>query len=197
MVPLLVLCGLWLPGRRGMVLIAILAFIAADSSDALREADSIWELLGIAALVVAGVVVGRRWPRPFVGTCALAVVAATAVLNQPPWDNVHVVAVLVILPFAAAFTVASCLPSSAAVTGTALAAPIALSVSLGGVGSATFVAEFGWTAYAPLTSGRPAWFDDRWQWISMGVSVGAIALCGLALAALMRRPSEQPAEPCH
>ncbi|MBJ8338829.1 hypothetical protein JGU71_08015 [Antrihabitans sp. YC3-6] len=195
-VPLLVLFGLWLPGHRGMVLIAILAFIAANSSGALREADSILKLSLVAALVVAGVVVGRRWPRPLAGVCALAVVAATSVLNQPPWDNVNVVAVLVILPFAAAFTVASCLPSSAAVTGTALAAPITLSVSLGAVGIAPLVAEFGWTAYAPLTSGKPVWFTDTWQWISMGVSVGTIALCGLALAALMRRPSEQPAEPC-
>ena len=49
------------------------------------------------------------------------------------------------------------------------------------------VAEYGWTAYTPLTGSEiPPW-PDAWAWTSTGVSVAAVVACGLTAAYLGRR----------
>ena len=115
-IPVFVAGALWLPRRQGMVLLAALAFIAAASGGVRWPSDSWPSLLIPAVFVVLGAVCGRRWPSPLVGVAALAVVAASAVFDEQPWDTVHIGGAVLLLPFAAGFTVAACLPSSAPAT---------------------------------------------------------------------------------
>ncbi|MCX5046705.1 hypothetical protein OG921_26370 [Aldersonia sp. NBC_00410] len=182
--PVFVAGALWLPRRQGMVLLAALAFIAAASGGVRWSSDSWPSLLIPAMLVVLGAVFGRRWPSPLVGVAALALVAASAVFDEQPWDTVHIGGAVLLLPFAAGFTVAACLPSSAPATTISLAAPAAVTVPL--------ITQFGWTAYTPLTPSRTALSSSAWQWTSTGVTVAAVLISGAAIAWLQRRPAEKP-----
>lgn len=183
-VPVFVVGSLWLPHRHGMVLVAVLAVVSASYGRREVAIDSLPPLLVAAALVVVGAVCGRRWPHPLAGVAALAAVAATAVFEEQPWDNLHIGATVLGLPFAAAFTVAACLPSSAAATAISLAAPAAVTVSL--------PAQFGWTAYSPLTSSHNGLTSDSGLWVSTGVAVAAVVVSGITIAWLQRCPIEQP-----
>lgn len=196
-VPVFVVGSLWLPRRDGLVLLAALAVISSSSGDLGSAVDSSPSLLVAAVLVVLGALCGRRWPHPLAGVAALAAVAATAVFEEQPWDIVHIGATVLVLPLAAAYTVAACLPSSVGATAIALAAPAAVTVPL--------VARFGWPGYSPLTSSRGGWTayapgttshsglsSDSWLWVSTGVAVAAVVVAGIAIAWLQRRPLEQP-----
>jgi hypothetical protein len=182
-VPVFVVGSLWLPRRHGMVLLAALAVIATSYGSLGLSTDSWPSLLVAAVLVVLGAVCGRRWPHPLAGVAALAAVAATAVFVEQPWDMLHTGATVLVLPLAAAFTVAACLPSSAAATAISLAAPTAVSVPL--------IARFGWTFYAPLSSSHNGLSSDSWLWVSTGVAVATVAVSGITIAWLQRRPMEQ------
>ncbi|KAA0022696.1 hypothetical protein [Antrihabitans cavernicola] len=181
-VPVVAIGALWLPKRHGMVLLAVLAVVAASANSGSAWSDGWPTLLMSGALVAAGTIVGHRWPHPVIGTAGLAVVAASGLLDRTPLDGVHSAAQLFALPFAAAFTVVACLPSSAPVTAIALATPGAFTVPL--------ITEFGWTAYSPLTSsGWTAYsWSDAWQWYSTGAYVAAVVIAGVTLAWLQRRP---------
>ncbi|MFC9786407.1 hypothetical protein [Rhodococcus sp. NPDC127528] len=183
-VPVFVVGSLWLPRRHGLVLLAALAVVSASYGRLELSTDSWPALLVSGGLVVVGAVCGRRWPHPLAGVAALAAVAATAVFEDQPWDNLHIGATALGLPFAAAFTVAACLPSSAAATTISLAAPAAVTVPL--------PAQFGWTAYSPLTSSQSGLSSGSGLWVSTGVAVAAVVVSGITIAWLQRRPIEQP-----
>ncbi|MBV6759234.1 hypothetical protein [Rhodococcus opacus] len=179
LVAVVIAAALWLEGRTGIVLLVATAFIAAGGIGMSAFPDSWPWLLVPAALILAGAALGRRFPQPVFGIAALAVVAASAVFEHPPWDNLHLGATWLLLPLAATYTFASSLPSSGPVTAASLAIPAALTVPL--------VAEYGWTAYTPLTGSEiPPW-PDSWAWTSTGVSVAAVVACGLTAAYLGRR----------
>ena len=179
LVAVVIAAALWLEDRTGIVLLAATAFIAAGGIGMSAFPDSWPWLLVPAALILAGAVLGRRFPQPVLGIAALAVVAASAAFEHPPWDNLHLGATWLLLPPAATYTFASSLPSSGPVTAASLAIPAALTVPL--------VAEYGWTAYTPLTGSEiPPW-PDSWAWTSTGVSVAAVVACGLTAAYLGRR----------
>ncbi|MFC9834021.1 hypothetical protein ACFVKB_09425 [Rhodococcus sp. NPDC127530] len=173
--------SLWLEGRTGIVLLAVMAFVAAGDIGTAAFPDSWPWLLVPAALVLTGAVLGRRFPQPVSGIAALAVVAASALFEHPPWDNLHVGATWLLLPLAASYTVASSLPSSDPVTATSLAAPAALAVPL--------IADYGWTAYAPLVESESTLRPDSWAWTSTGLSVVAVVACGLTAVHLGKRSS--------
>ncbi|MFD4181364.1 hypothetical protein [Rhodococcus sp. NPDC058514] len=182
-VPVVLAAALWLPGRLGAVLLGSMAFIAAAETGYPGGMDrhaSPW-LLVTVVLVLLGALLGRRLPRPLAGVAALAVVAASATLDQPPWDNLHIGAVLLGLPLAAGYTVVASLPSSPSVTSTALAAPAVLVVP--------FTAQFGWTAYSPLTE-RALGSPSVWSLASAAVPVAVIVACGVAMGWVRRRPAE-------
>ncbi|WP_077043514.1 hypothetical protein [Rhodococcus sp. MTM3W5.2] len=182
-VPVFVVGSLLLPRRNGMVLLAALAVIATSYRSLEWSTDSLASLLIAAVLVVLGAVCGRRWPHPLAGVATLAVVAATAVFEEQPWDTLHTGATVLVLPLAAAFTVVACLPSSAAATAISLAAPAAVSVPL--------MARFGWTLYAPLRTSHNGLSSDSWLWVSTGVAVATVVVSGITIAWLQRRPMEQ------
>ncbi|WP_043825313.1 hypothetical protein [Rhodococcus opacus] len=177
LVVVVIAAALWLEGRTGVLLLAAMAFVAVGGGSLSSYPDPWPWLLVPAALVLAGAALGRRFPQPLFGIGALVLVAASAVFEHPPWDDVHLGATWFLLPFAATYTFASSVPASEPVTAASLAAPAALSVPL--------VVDFGWTAYAPLTQSRvPSWPDS---WVSTGVSVSAVLACGVAVAYLRTR----------
>ncbi|MFD2152385.1 hypothetical protein ACFSUH_18975 [Rhodococcus jostii] len=179
LVVVVIAAALWLEGRTGVLLLAAMAFVATGKGSTSSFPDSWPWLLVPAALVLAGAALGRRFPQPVVGIGALALVAASALFEHPPWDNLHLGANWLLLPFAASFAFASSLPTNEPVTATSLAAPAAFAVPL--------VADFGWTAYAPLVQGEMTPWPDSWAWTSTGVSVAAVVACGLAVAYLHTR----------
>ncbi|MDH6285114.1 hypothetical protein ACNJ7E_13810 [Rhodococcus sp. NM-2] len=181
LVVVVIAASLWLEGRTGIVLLAAMAFVAAGDIGVAAFPDSWPWLLVPAALALTGAVLGRRFPHPVPGIAALAVVAASALFEHPPWDNLHVGATWLLLPLAASYTVASSLPSSESVTAMSLAAPAALAVPL--------IADYGWTAYTPLVGSESAPGPDSWAWTSTGLSVVAVVACGLAAAYLGKRAS--------
>ncbi|QSE90112.1 hypothetical protein JWS13_16550 [Rhodococcus pseudokoreensis] len=179
LVVVVIAAALWLEDRTGIVLLAAMALVATGGIGRSAFPDSWPWLLVPAALILAGAALGRRFPRPVFGIAALTVVAASAVFEHPPWDNLHLGATWLLLPPAATYTFASSLPSSGPVTAASLAIPAALTVPL--------VAEYGWTAYTPLTGSEiPPW-PDSWAWTSTGVSVAGVVACGLTAAYLGRR----------
>jgi hypothetical protein len=179
LVVVVIAAALWLEGRTGVLLLAAMAFVAAGGGIRSSYPDPWPWLLVPAALVLAGAALGRRFPQPLFGIGALALVAVSALFEHPPWDNLHLGAIWLLLPFAVSYTFASSLPTDEPVTATSLAAPAAFSVPL--------VADFGWTAYAPLTQSEvPSW-PDSWAWTSTGASVIAVIACGVAVAYLRTR----------
>ncbi|GAF45886.1 hypothetical protein [Rhodococcus wratislaviensis] len=122
LVVVVIAASLWLEGRTGIVLLAAMAFVAAGDIGVAAFPDSWPWLLVAAALVLTGAVLGRRFPQPVSGIAALAVVAASALFENPPWDTVHFGATWLLLPLAASYAVASSLPSSEPVSATSLAA---------------------------------------------------------------------------
>lgn len=183
LVPVFVLGALWLPRRHGMVLLAALAVISTGYGVSGLSTDSWPSLLVPAVLIVLGAVCGRRWPYPLAGVAALALVAVSTVFDEQPWDTLHIGATTLVLPWAASFTVAACLPSSAPSTAISLAAPAAVTVPV--------IAQFGWTAYTPLTTSHAA-LSGAGLSASTGVAVAALVVSGAAMWWLQRRPAEQP-----
>ena len=116
LVAVVIAAALWLEDRAGIVLLAAMALVATGGIGRSAFPDSWPWLLVPAALALAGTVLGRRFPRPVLGIAALAVVAASALFEHPPWDDLHLGAMWLLLPLAATYTFASSLPSSGPVT---------------------------------------------------------------------------------
>ena len=166
-IPLLVGAAFALPGMTGAVILAALAFLAATTLDSLTMSTA----LLFVALLLSGIVIGWRRPSPLWAFALLAVVAATGVFVDAQFDVVNVV-----LPFAVGLAYASLLPTNAPAVTIAVTTPIVVSVPI--------VAEYGWTAYTPLTSVEPS----PWTWTSTAVAVGSVLAAAVALVVLRRRP---------
>ncbi|MFZ2527760.1 MAG: hypothetical protein WAX14_08925 [Rhodococcus sp. (in: high G+C Gram-positive bacteria)] len=188
-VPIVIVAALWLRDRTGTVLLAAAALFVSVAAAADVVAGT-WPMLSIPLLLVAaGVWLGRRYPVPLIGVGVLALAAATAIVERAPWDNLNLAATIFAVPFAAGYTIVASLPSTAPVTTTALTMPAVMSLPL--------MAQFGWTAYTPLTDAPlsggdtgqvPEWVPSAWTSISVGVSVVSIVACGAAMVWLRRRP---------
>ncbi|WP_420751428.1 hypothetical protein [Rhodococcus sp. O3] len=187
LIPVTLAAAAWIPGPSGAVLLAGTAVAFVGPSELAWYTEQWWTLLIPAALAALGSVVGIRVRRPWFGIVGLVVVAVTGLVESPPWDNIHLVAVLGVLPLAAAFLVASCLPAAPTIMMTALAAPAAILVPLS--------ARYGWTAYAPLQGegiGTTSGSGHRVSAVVVGVSIVAL---GMGIGWLRRRPAGQPKSP--
>lgn len=177
-VPVLIAAAVWLPGRAGVVVATVTA-VAVTMSSGMGWSPGWWPVLLIpVVLVAAGMWAGRRWPVPSVGFAMLAVATATAVFERAPWDNVHAVATIFVVPFVAAYTIAASLPSAPTVTAAAFALPAVLTVPV--------VADFGWTAYTPLTTAPEGWAPSSATWWSVSVAVAAVLACWAAAVWIRR-----------
>lgn len=155
-------------------MLAALAFLSAPTVGTFDTQS----LLVFVAMMVLGGVVGWRRPSPLLAFGVLAVVAATGALTGPSFDF-PLVATTVVLPFGVGVAYASLLPTAPPVAVMSATTPIAVSVPI--------VAEYGWTAYTPLTSIEPTFSPSTWVWTSTGISVASILVAGVALVLLRQR----------
>ncbi|OZC70715.1 hypothetical protein CH276_01095 [Rhodococcus sp. 06-470-2] len=175
-----------LPGRGGVTVLAGTAVLLASTTTSgvgISASDWVWTLGLVAVIalsVVAGAALGLRWGRPMVGVRVLAVVCATALFAQPPLDNVHYVASLIVFPAATAYLYVACTPADPAPATLGLAVPVAITVPM--------VVTYGWTAYMPLTSVVHSSWPSTELWLSTGAAVATVVLCGVGMWALGRRP---------
>ncbi|WP_433611804.1 hypothetical protein [Prescottella agglutinans] len=154
-----------LPGRDGQVVFAGAAVLAAATGGTPWTSTDWWALAIPAVVIIAGVVVGLRWPVPPVGFGLLAVVAAASLVDPDQWD-VPAIAYMFLLPIAAGYVVGSCLPTSAPASTVGLSLPFTVGIP-GIVATA-------WTSterYADHASTSP--FD---QTVSISAPAGAVAV---------------------
>jgi hypothetical protein len=184
-VPVLFAAAGLLPGRSGVMVLAGTAVLLTSTTTAglgISASDRGW-VLGMVALtavsVAAGTALGFRWGRPLIGVAVLAVVCVTALFNQPPLDNVHYAATLIVFPAAAAYLYVACTPAAPTPSTLGLAIPAAITVPM--------VVTYGWTSYTPLTS---ALTDTSWPrvelWLSTGGACVAVVFAGVGMWALNR-----------
>nr|WP_296769513.1 hypothetical protein [Rhodococcus sp. (in: high G+C Gram-positive bacteria)] len=172
-VPLLVGAAYALPGASGAVVLAALAYLATATAS-FEPATAVV----FFALMVTGTAVGLRRPSPLSAMVILAVVAAAGLFANSSLDAIDNTAQFVLLPFATGLVFASLVPTLPSALTISVTVPIAVSVPI--------VAEFGWTAYTPLTSGTPSFSPSAWDWMSTSVSVLSVAAAGVALAVLLK-----------
>ncbi|WP_415972826.1 hypothetical protein [Rhodococcus sp. 077-4] len=186
-VPLLFAAAALLPGRGGIMILAgsaVLLTSTTTSGVGISVSAWVWTL-GLVAVtaisVAAGTALGLRWGRPLIGVAVLAVVCVTALFEQPPLDNVHYVASLIVFPAAAAYLYVACTPVDPAPATLGLAVPVAITVPM--------VVTYGWTAYTPLTS---VMHSTTWPstelWFSTGAAVVTVVLASVGMRFLGRRP---------
>ncbi|RVW08311.1 hypothetical protein EGT67_18110 [Prescottella agglutinans] len=116
-----------LPGADGRVIFAGTAVLAAATGGVPATPTNWWTLAIPSALIVAGVVVGIRWPVPAVGFVLLAATAAASVANPDQWD-VPAIAYLLVLPAAAGYVIGACLPTSAPAATVGLSLPFTVGI---------------------------------------------------------------------
>ncbi|MET4046886.1 MULTISPECIES: hypothetical protein [unclassified Rhodococcus (in: high G+C Gram-positive bacteria)] len=179
-IPLLVGAAFALPAATGAVVLAALAYLAAGSTGSFEMSTA----LVFVALLLAGTVVGWRWRSPMIGFALLAVVATTGLFTDPPLDWINMGATVFVLPFAVGLLYASLLPTAAPVATMSVTTPIVVSIPI--------VAEFGWTAYTPLTTIEPEFSPTAWTWTSTAVSVVSVLAAGAAFVILQRRSGNSP-----
>ncbi|MDH6680679.1 hypothetical protein M2284_004908 [Rhodococcus sp. LBL1] len=116
-----------LPGNDGRVVFAGAAVLAGAIGGTPSMSTNWWTVAIPAALIVAGVAVGVRWPVPTVGFGLLAVGAAASLVAPEQWD-IPAVASMFLLPAAAGFVAGSCLPTSAPASTVGVALPFTVSI---------------------------------------------------------------------
>ncbi|OZF54512.1 hypothetical protein CH293_07285 [Rhodococcus sp. 14-2470-1b] len=174
-VPLLVGAAFALPRTTGTVVLAALAFVAAPTTGSMGFASAVV----FVALLVVGVVVGWRRPLPLVGFLLIALVAAMGLFADSQLDAIESAVTVVILPVALGLLFSSLLPTSPPASVIAVTTPIAVTVPI--------VAEFGWTAYTPLTRVPPVFSPSGWEWTSTAISVGSVLAAAGAYLLLQAR----------
>lgn len=172
-IPLLVGAAFALPGVSGAVVLAALAYLTTATAS-FETATAI----AFIALTVAGAAVGLRRPSPLTAMVILAVVAAAGLFADSSLETIDNTAQFVLLPFATGLVFASLVPTLPSALTISLTVPIAVSVPI--------AAEFGWTAYTPLTSITPSFSPSAWDWTSTAVSVLSVAAAGAGLAVLLK-----------
>jgi hypothetical protein len=124
LVPLAVGGVLWLPGRDGLVLLAVLVTMAAVAT--VPSWQGSWPLpVVFVALIVVGILTGRRWPSPLIAMGVLLVCTSVTVIDQSPWDFAGIVAAFVV-PAIGGHVVAASLPTTAGLSTVAVTAPATL-----------------------------------------------------------------------
>lgn len=174
-----------LPSRTGMLWVAATAFVAGDAVSSVTGNSVVLVALPLIGLVL-GAVVGYVVRQPLWGIAALGVCSAVAYAGSSDLTGLAIAAFAV--PAAAALTVVAAVPSSSTVTASALGVPAVLTASVG--------AEFGWTAYTPLTDagGLDADFVQFTSSATATTTLSLVTLAACAVVALLisRRPDTGP-----
>nr|WP_296773974.1 hypothetical protein [Rhodococcus sp. (in: high G+C Gram-positive bacteria)] len=160
--------------------------IAATTVSGLAWSTRSWWVAAVGVLVlVIGVLLGYRWPRPRLGVCILAVVTATGILTGTAWfDAVPTVAYAVLFPAAVGFCIGSCVPVG--IGGSVLAPTIPLSMTLFSVSAPQLPPSFYWTDGTD-GSRSPVVATVSPLFVAVVVATVAVILAGVALSPRARR----------
>ncbi|GGF15791.1 hypothetical protein [Williamsia phyllosphaerae] len=189
--------ALVLPGRTGLAWVGVVALVAAG---AVADLSGINVVVGVVVTVLIGLGAassGRRNLLPL-GIAVLVVVALLQLSGGDSSTLIAAVAAVFVAPFAVSYTAAVCVsePSSSqplthpAIIATALAACVPLSAVGGG-------ADFGWTAYTPLTDARSSHLDLGFGYTSgttVTTSVLSLIAAGVVAWVITRRPVDNVPE---
>ncbi|NLU83567.1 hypothetical protein [Rhodococcus sp. HNM0569] len=171
--------AVWVPGRVGAVVVLAVALLAARSVLGSWTPNSLWWLLVPIAGVGVGAWAGYARPNSRAAFAVVVLCAAAGLLREPPLDNVQAIVAMIVFPAAAAYAIASVLPTAPTTLTTALAVPFATAAAVGNT--------FGWTAW---NGESPQWAfvphqSGWWQWVAVGA---LLVVCALALHLVRRRP---------
>ncbi|RDI23951.1 hypothetical protein DEU38_11128 [Rhodococcus sp. AG1013] len=161
-----------LPGRDGQVVFAGVAVLAAATGGMPWSSTDWWALAIPAALIVAGVATGLRWPVPVAGFALLAAVAAAS-LVAPEWD-LRSIASMFVLPAAAGYVVGACLPTAAPASTVGLSLPF--TVGIPGIAAAAWTITERYADYASSSVFEPQVSVSA---PAAAVALAAIVLCGV------------------
>lgn len=177
LLPLVIGGVLWMPGRDGLVLLGMLATLATAA--ALPKWYGSWPVLVVfVALIVGGLLTGRRRPYPLSAMVVLVVCTLVNITDQSPWDAVGIGAAFVV-PAVGGHLIAACLPTTAGLSTTAVTSPATLYAVTG--------ISFGWVAYGGGPSGFDGFTPSTTELVLSVVTV--VACAGAAAVIIRRRPS--------
>lgn len=180
--------ALWLPRSTGLVLVTGLAVASVGVNPTFVHSRGwIAEVAVIVAAAALAFAAGRRWPMPVLGIVALGALAVAAL----EFDDLTAP----LFPIVAAYAFAAgAPPSNERGDVSAVAVPGVLAVALF---VRPFSADFGWTAYTPLTSASytsstsTGWTghaaSTAWTVVHNGSGVASIAVCAAVAWFLVRR----------
>ncbi|ORM32780.1 hypothetical protein [Williamsia sp. 1135] len=179
LVPLVVGGVLWLSGRDGLVLAAVLATGAAAAT--VPKWQGSWPVLVVfVVLIIGGIWTGRRMPHPLVAVGMLLVCTLVNISDQSAWKVIGIIAAFVV-PAAGGHLIAACLPTTAVLSTVAVTSPATLyavtGITFGLMAAFGGSRESGFDSYAPNTT-------------ELVLSVVTIAACAAAIVIVTRR---QPA----
>ncbi|MBJ7288543.1 hypothetical protein [Williamsia sp.] len=190
--------ALVMPGRTGLAWVGAVALVATGAAADVSD-------VGGPVVVVVAVLIGlgaaaARWRNLLpVGIAVLVVVVLFQLVHGDSSVLVAAAGALFVAPIAASYTVAVCMsdPASSqplahpAIIATAVSACVPLSALRGG-------ADFGWTAYTPLTDAPPDIDQFGFQSATettVATSVLSLIAAGVAAWIITRRPHEPVTAP--
>ncbi|MBA4022804.1 MAG: hypothetical protein C0482_10620 [Gordonia sp.] len=176
LLPLVIGGVLWLPGRDGLVLAAVLATVAAAAT--VPKWQGSWPVLVVfVALVIGGIWTGRRMPHPLVAVGVLLVCTLVNISDQSFWKVIGIIAAFVV-PAAGGHLVAVCLPTTDVLSTVAVTSPATLyavtGITFGLMAAFGGSSVSGFDSYAPNTT-------------ELVLSVVTIVACAAAIVIVTRR----------
>lgn len=191
--------ALVMPGRTGLAWVGAVALVATGAAADVSDVGGVIAVV-VAVLIGLGAAAASSRDLPLAGIALLVVVVLFQLVHGDSSVLLAAAGALFVAPIAASYTVAVCVsePSSSpalahpAVIATAVAACVPLSALRGG-------ADFGWTAYTPLTD-APSDIDhfgfQSATETTVATSVLSLIAAGVVAWVITRRiPSDQEIGP--
>lgn len=182
LLPLVIGGVLWLPGRDGLALAAVLATVAAAAT--VPKWQGSWPVLVVfVVLIIGGIWTGRRMPHPLVAVGVLLVCTLVNISDQSFWKVIGIIAAFVV-PAAGGHLVAACLPTTDVLSTVAVTSPATLYAVTG--------ITFGWVALGGSSvSGFDSYAPNTTELV---LSVVTIVACAAAIVIVTRRRPAVDAE---
>ncbi|MCZ4551834.1 hypothetical protein [Gordonia rubripertincta] len=182
LLPLVIGGVLWLPGRDGLVLAAVLATVAAAAT--VPKWQGSWPVLVVfVVLIIGGIWTGRRMPHPLVAVGVLLVCTLVNISDQSFWKIIGIIAAFVV-PAAGGHLVAACLPTTDVLSTVAVTSPVTLYAVTG--------ITFGWVALGGSSvSGFDSYAPNTTELV---LSMVTIVACAAAIVIVTRRRPAVDAE---
>ena len=197
MIVIMLAAALVLPGRTGLAWVGVVTLVVTGAAADVSDIE--WIGIVVIAVVIGLGAAASRWRHLLpIGIAVLVVIALLQLLDGESTELVALAAAVFVAPFVVSYTVAVCVsepPSSPefahpAIIATALTACVPISTLRGG-------ADFGWTAYTPLSDARSSHLDFGFgstTGSTVTMSVVSLIAAGVVAWVIMRRSDERAPE---